>query len=404
MASKEKLKRWIKGLGNGRRAASPAPSATQSTDARSSHQGNVKRGSKPSSNVMPESCAPPLSATDAQATRPCTEPIAADLHQPAAASQAPPLAPLVEHPPKPAATEYTMQPVTVLAVSQRLWNAAYDRLEADDGDLVRSYLKILEEVLGGETCEPTDDLLSKLKDPANRQKHMRELVQKGQEKISKASGITTGVGEVADFILSAKEMVDLVLQSVPQAAPAALPWAGVCLGLQILRNPAQAKKSDLAGIAYVISRMDWYCALTEHLLNKNNISTGNDFQAVLHQLEESVVELYKALLLYQMKSVCSYYRNQGLVFLRDMFNFGDWDDNLKLVKDAEAIVQNDATQYFQEQTKTSLGKLVKHAERRETQLGDIRQDIRDFISSQKDARRDDIESACRRDLRVVDPQ
>ncbi|KAI0388307.1 NACHT domain-containing protein [Xylariaceae sp. FL0594] len=40
----------------------------------------------------------------------------------------------------------------------------------------------------------------------------------------------------------------------------------------------------------------------------------------------------------------------------------------------------------------------------ETQLGDIRRDIRDFISSQKDARRDDIESACRRDLRVVDPQ
>jgi hypothetical protein len=36
-------------------------------------------------------------------------------------------------------------------------------------------------------------------------------------------------------------------------------------------------KSNLAGIAYVISRMDWYCALTEHLLNKDNVAAGKDF-------------------------------------------------------------------------------------------------------------------------------
>ncbi|RYP25340.1 hypothetical protein DL767_008435 [Monosporascus sp. MG133] len=339
MSTKEKLKRLFKG----RRAASPAPSATQSTDVRSSDHGNAKHGSKTSSIIATELSAPPsLSAADVQATRPSTEAIATNPYQPAAASQAPPLAPLVEPPPKPAATEYTEQPTPVLSASQRLWNAAYDSLEVKDAELVASYVEILEKVIGGRTGEPSaTDLSAKLKDPTTRQMHMRELVQKGQEKISKASRITTGVGEVADFILSAKEMVDLVLRGVPQAAPAALPWAGVCLGLQILQNPAHATKSNLAGIAHVISRMDWYCALTEHLLNKNNISTGNDFQAVLYQLEE--------------------------------------------------------------RTKTALGELVKHAKGMETRFGDIHQDIRDFISLQKDARRDDIESACRKDLRVVDP-
>ncbi|KAK3898712.1 hypothetical protein C8A05DRAFT_18752, partial [Staphylotrichum tortipilum] len=53
-------------------------------------------------------------------------------------------------------------------------------------------------------------------------------------------------------------------------------------------------------------------------------------------------------------------------------------------------------------TKTSLGKLVKHAEGMERRLGDIHQDIRDFISLHKDARRDDVEVACRSDLHVVD--
>jgi len=87
-----------------------------------------------------------------------------------------------------------------------------------------------------------------------------------------------------------------------------------------------------------------------------------------------------------------------------MLKLDDWDGDLKLVREAEAAVQNDAAQYCQEQTKTALGELVKHARGMETRLGDIHQDIRDFISLQKDARRDDIESACRRDLRVVDPQ
>ena len=40
----------------------------------------------------------------------------------------------------------------------------------------------------------------------------------------------------------------------------------------------------------------------------------------------------------------------------------------------------------------------------EARLGDVHQTLQNFISQQKDARRDNIESAYRRDLRVVDPQ
>ncbi len=39
-----------------------------------------------------------------------------------------------------------------------------------------------------------------------------------------------------------------------------------------------------------------------------------------------------------MKSVCSYYRNQGLVFLRGMLSLDDWDGDLTLVTEAEATV------------------------------------------------------------------
>ncbi|KAI3337073.1 hypothetical protein HD806DRAFT_26405 [Xylariaceae sp. AK1471] len=398
MPAKDNLKleqSWYEKLFKRHRAASPVPSATQSTEFQSSKQEVAEHRPEASSIIATETC-------NAQATCSSTDTKATAHHRSAVTSRAPPPALPVEPQAEPVALKSVGH---VVSASERLWNAAYDSLEKDDAELVGSYVKTLEQVLGGETHElSAADLSAKLKDPTTRQMHMRELVQKGQEKISKASRITNGVGEVADFILSAKTMIDTVLQSVPQAAPAALPWAGVCLGLQMLRNPAHATNSNLAGISHVISRMDWYCALTEHLLKKENIVAGNDFDAVLRQLKERVTELYKALLLYQMKSVCSYYRNQGLVFLRGMLNLDDWDGDLKCVTDAEMAVRDDAAQYFQQWTKTSLVKLVKHAEGMETRLGDIYQTLQDFISLQKDARKDDMEAACRRGLRVVDPQ
>jgi hypothetical protein len=284
---------------------------------------------------------------------------------------------------------------------------------------VKSYLKTLKTVLDKSDVTPDTDISAEFHDPTKRQMHMRRLVEEGGANISRASKIMTGVGDGADIVLSFKGIIDLAVQSVPQAA---LPWAGVCVGLQVsrhpsntplclalliclqmLRNPAQATKSNLAGIAHIISRMDWYCALTEHLLNKDNITAGKDFQAVLRQLEKEIIELYKALLLYQMKSVCSYYRNQSLVFLRGMLNLDDWDGDLKSVTDVEAIVQNDTAQFFQGQTRTFLADLVNYTKRIEARLSDVYQTLRDFISLQKNACRDDIESVYRRDLRVVDP-
>jgi hypothetical protein len=129
------------------------------------------------------------------------------------------------------------QPVTecTISTSQRLWNAAYDSLTEDDdtSELVRSYVNILTKVLKAEKasdpCAP-NDVLAELKDPNKRQMYMVHLVEEGRKKIATTSKIVKGVGDVAKFILSAKGMIDAAIQNAPQAA---LPWAGVCVGLQV---------------------------------------------------------------------------------------------------------------------------------------------------------------------------
>ena len=80
-------------------------------------------------------------------------------------------------------------------------------------------MKTLETILGANTgVAPDTNISAELHNATKRQMHMRRLVEEGQAKISTASKITNGVGDVAGFVLSAKGIIDLAVQSVPQAA------------------------------------------------------------------------------------------------------------------------------------------------------------------------------------------
>jgi hypothetical protein len=151
--------------------------------------------------------------------------------------------------------------------------------------------------------------------------------------------------------------------------------------------------------------MDWYCSLTEHILSKEHIEVGKaSFEAAFNQLRGRTVGLYKALLLYQMRSACTYYRNQGLNFIRGLVNLDDWDSQLQSVKDAEASLIQDSEQYNTQHTRSMMGQLVSNGEATQNLLGSVHQTLQDYIVAQKTARMDDTQEECLRDLRVVDPQ
>ncbi|RMZ90111.1 hypothetical protein DV736_g2663, partial [Chaetothyriales sp. CBS 134916] len=304
-------------------------------------------------------------------------------------------------------------------LSQQLWNRAYDTLAKDEAKLVDPYVKILAKVLAEDILEdrsaknvdlvanhlderkdlvskvldelndvkvkkPIDhtlatgashddsaelerlkaNILAKLKDPTKRQIFMDMLVQTGKPKAAKAQKISETVGNIAGTVLSIKPAVDIVLQ-IPQAAPAALPWAGICLGLAILSNPAKAVQSQRDGIAYVASRMDWYCAITDHLLDQDNkANVDKPPELILQFLEESLCTLYMAILRYQMKSVCYYYDTLS----RQVMKNADWDGARQAVVDAEKTFLIDWNRYKQIQASDLWGQLFKKAEKTEEQL------------------------------------
>jgi hypothetical protein len=148
--------------------------------------------------------------------------------------------------------------------------------------------------------------------------------------------------------------------------------------------------------------MDWYCALSEHLLKKDHIDES--LESIPPLLQARVIALYKALLLYQMKSVCSYYRHQGLVFLRALANWDDWDGCLDAVQDAETSLLDDWGQFDKIKAGSLRRELTERAKQMAELLEAIGQDIREFIALQKEMRRDDEDAECLRGLFVVDPQ
>lgn len=141
---------------------------------------------------------------------------------------------------EPSIKEPITQPAPALSTSQRLWNAAYCSLEEDEGtaELVQLYVKTLTKALGATPqIASGTNVSTDLEDPSKRQMFMEKLVQEGKAKVAKASKITKRVGDFAEAILLVKPAVDLAIQNIPQAAPAALPWAGVCVGLQVSNPP-----------------------------------------------------------------------------------------------------------------------------------------------------------------------
>ncbi|EPE06576.1 wd-repeat protein [Ophiostoma piceae UAMH 11346] len=403
-------------VGESGKGTSSAP-PLQHRDPRDSTEGSFSQTEQYVAACPPTADAQKTSSSatvEAQEPRPPVTQDTSETSSSTAQAQVLPAQPTTDTPTRGAGTEpgaKTPQPVadpvqrTALSISQRLWNDAYDRLkeDGDTAELVEAYAMTLSKVVreGASTSDATDDL-TELNDAETRQSYMKTLVQEGQKRISKASKITKGVGDFATFVLSAKGIVDLVVQNFPQAA---LPWAGVCAGLQILMNPANATKSNLAGIAHVVSRMDWYCALTEHLFDRDKTTIGDvSFESVLQQLEETVVTLYKALLLYQMKSVRSYHRNSGLLILRGLANLDDWDGDLSGVTEAESSLERLSFQYHREYEKSSLYQLVVQGKEAQTLLGDIRKDIRELIAQQQTIEEKSENRECLRALVAVDPQ
>ncbi|KAK4232875.1 NACHT domain-containing protein [Achaetomium macrosporum] len=260
----------------------------------------------------------------------------------------------------------------------RLWDRAYNDLKQEEPELVDAYEKILSRQLedgpGSAVPESQPNTIAQNNSDARR-RQMAQLIYAGLDKTEREFKIKEGLGVAVDVVLSARSIISSAIQAVPQAA---LPWTGICVALEMLANPITATEANRNGIDYVVKRMNWYWSLSSSLF-KHSDGHGSELSGVRRELENQFVDLYKAFLLYQVKSVCCYYRNRGLVFLRHMVKLDDWNDDLNAIRDAENLFHQDSKAFTAQQTNSYLEQLFRNQ------------------MSEKDQQ-------CLRDLRLTDPR
>ncbi|KAL6816923.1 WD40-repeat-containing domain protein [Trichoderma camerunense] len=259
------------------------------------------------------------------------------------------------------------------SLAEYLWDRAYDDLKKQDAALIQAYEKILSNKLDEATGSEQNIIAQH--DAHTRRKQMRQLIYDGLNKTEKEAKVK----EVIGIVLSTKDIITNAVQAVPQAA---LAWTGVCVALEMMQNPIAATKANREGIEYVVKRMNMYWELSSVVL-KDNANDG--LSGVRNELEAQIINLYKVLLTYEIKSVCSYYRNRGSVLLRDIISLDDWNGDIQAIKAAERVFHDDFETFTRLETASDIKKLVTH------------------VKEQSTAQITKEDQQCMRDLRLSDP-
>ncbi|KAK7425146.1 hypothetical protein QQX98_000060 [Neonectria punicea] len=289
------------------------------------------------------------------------------------------------------------------SLPDRLWNRAYDALKEEDSQLVDTYERLLSHELEG---DPTSTDLSSQKnsieqDSLEKRRHqMTQLVVAGLKKTEREANVKRDVEKGMQAVSSTKALMDAAVKAYPEAS---LAWAGVCIILEMLASPVKQTTANREGIAYVISRMEWYRRLSSLLLDENK-AKGNH-GGLRDELEKHVVALYKTLLAYQMKSVYSYYRSRHIVFWRDVVTLDDWSDTLETIYHSEKTVRENSAAYNTESIKGRLENLAEAAKsQQETLLPGIHQANRDHTAAQREMLQEKETMECLKHLRATDPR
>ncbi|KAL7809418.1 WD40 repeat-like protein [Trichoderma aethiopicum] len=267
--------------------------------------------------------------------------------------------------------------------AEEIWDCAYDELKDEEPALIQAYERILTAQLLSKS-DVTTEAIAKVNgidqhDKENRRSQMQQLVNNGLDKNSRESRVKYRIGNALPIVDVLKNIVTEAVKGVPQAA---LPWVVVSLLLELLANPISETDANRTGVTHVVQRMNWYCELAALVLGDQDGSTAG----LQQQLQARLIDLYKKLLSFEIKSICSYYRHRGLVFLRDLVTLDDWKGAFKEIQDAEKFF-NGQFQAFQ-----SI---------------DLGQDVKQLVvhaKSEQEYRKTEEDKKCLRDLYITDPR
>ncbi|KAM3501866.1 hypothetical protein MY10362_005245 [Beauveria mimosiformis] len=229
-----------------------------------------------------------------------------------------------------------------------LWDRAVVQLAASDAQLVADYEELLlKHLIGTEDATTTNAAATNAiaKNSADRPMLDRNqldrmldlgLDRKEKNKLEymvfgKKFVIEDKISEATDLVLKFKNFVSEAVKVSPEAS---LAWAGVCVILPLFTNPSTAYEAQSSGFHYVTSRVQLYAEYENRVRKRRSVVRDE----MTIQLEALLVDLYKELLRFQLRTVVYFYRSWIKNALKGSLLSDEWESMVNKVKDAEGTL------------------------------------------------------------------
>ncbi|KAL7926408.1 hypothetical protein ACQKWADRAFT_328206 [Trichoderma austrokoningii] len=263
---------------------------------------------------------------------------------------------------------------------------AYDSLKAEKPKLVQAYEKILSLKLNEDLLATVDHETGKnviqVQNVSIRRAQMYQLIDSGLDKTMHEANIKENIGTAMQVINAMKKMIGGAIKDTPQAA---LPWAVVCVSLEILTNPMSQIEANRIAVKYVGDTINWYWEHATRLFDNENDKEKHILEGLQRELQAAFINFYKKLLQFQMESICDY-RYRGFVFLRDLVKLNDWDGALKLIQEDDDSLCKKVNGFLRHKMESQLESLTLQ------------------IKAQGEYHRTQEDQQCLRDLFITDPR
>ena len=149
------------------------------------------------------------------------------------------------------------------------------------------------------------------------------------------------IAQAARFIQWAKGLIDETIRASPEAS---LAWAGVCVILPLLTQPSVAEQANRDGFTYVTARMRFYIALEPLLPSQSHNQAVSIPENLKEAFEADIVDLYRHVLEFQVRSVLRFYRSRSGNLGRDLIHHEDWAAMLSKVTEREKTLDDNLKQ------------------------------------------------------------
>uniref|UniRef100_L2FYC2 Vegetative incompatibility protein het-e-1 n=1 Tax=Colletotrichum fructicola (strain Nara gc5) TaxID=1213859 RepID=L2FYC2_COLFN len=257
--------------------------------------------------------------------------------------------------PSPRATEQPQPTTSPTSDTSLLWSRAYEALRQEDAQLVEQYEILLSQeleeasALGMQgSCQQHDD--ERRHDnridtyPDKRYAQLQTITDRGLRRADDKRTRYTLFGhqfilrdqvqQTAQFVQTMKGIIG---EAVKASSEASLVWAGICVLLPVFTNPSAAEEANRGGLSYVASRLPYYVQLERLLWPENLLETGPKAEFHGH-----IVDLYRHILEFQIKTVIRFYRKWLANMSRDVIQYDDWKRMISNIQEREQIIREES--------------------------------------------------------------